>query len=537
MPFRVAVCGSGLTGLAFANCLLKHATPEHDLEVRLFTATANKYQHLSAGWQVSVGVLGFSSLQRALPARVYAAVERDRDLNKSYSQTFIVRHTDYGNKEGFTPDPDGERKTPMNRPLIRDQLYETLGSHSSDIIQHNKKYSTFRVLRNGSLELRFIDSITYFPDLLIDATGAESHIIDDLGLENQDTERKIIIVGGGPMPTGLDRLHGDLSGGGFPKESIDDGAIFATDELGTTGFFLVSERNSFADHDTGYYVFSLPLTCIPELWRFWEGGITIEPTPEEWKGFMIDYMKEHNWGPLVMPIIETTPSGETQATLETTAQRLSPYWRKGLQDVARVGPGGHRRPGHERVWLLGNVTHRMPRSLGENMDHALADAINAAGEVLKLALGVKGKKAAQVERMILEACLHYELVSWPQAFDAVEATIQNIEATTEYMSRHVEDVPSETVVGDNEAIDKEVSGDEASEVEGTMEDITMENMHLGQEQAEDEDPPIMDGFEKHGEDEMQNEEESEADSDVLPERRMQLWDERDFYKGRSGRLH
>ena len=535
MPFRVAICGSGLTGLAFANCLLKHATPEHDLEVRLFTATANKHQHLSAGWQVSIGELGFSSLQRALSARLYAAVERDRGLNRSYSQTFVVRHTDYGNKEGFTPDPNGERKTPLNRPLLRDQLYEALGTYSKDIIQHNKKYSTFRILKDNSLELRFVDCITYFPDLLIDATGAESHIIDDLGLENQDTERKIIIVGGGPMPTGLDRLHGDLSGGGFPKESIDDGAIFATDELGATGFFLVNERTSFTDHDTSYYVFSLPLACIPELWRFWEGGDTSEPTFEEWKGFVIDYMKEHNWGPLVMPIIETTPSGETQATLETTAHRLSPYWRKGLQDVARVGPGGHRRPGHERVWLLGNVAHRMPRSLGENMDHALADAVNAAGEVLKLALGVKGKNAAQVERMILEACLRYELVSWPQAFDVAEATIQNIQVTTEYMSKHIEDVLSETMVGDNEAIENGVSGDDAGEVEGAMEDIAMENMHVGQEQAEDEDPSTMDDVKKLGEDNIHDNEEFEAESEseLLPNKGMQLWNEQDFYRRRS----
>ena len=529
MPFKVAVCGSGLTGLTFANCLLKHASSDHDLELRLFTATANKHQHRSAGWQVSIGEMGFSSLQRALPAKVYAAVERDRDLNKSYSQTFLVRHTDYGNKEGFMPDPDGERKTPMNRPLLRDQLYETLGAYSSDIIQHNKRYSSFRILEDNSVELRFIDSITYFPDLVIDATGAESHIIDDLGLENQDTEKKIIIVGGGPMPTGLDRLHGDLSGGGFPKESIDDGAIFATDESGATGFFLVSERTSFAIHDTGYYVFLFPLASIPELWRFWEGGDTYEPTSEEWKGFVIDYMREHNWGPLVMPIVETTPFGDTQATLETAARRLGPYWRKSLQDVARAGAGGDKRPGHERIWLLGNAAHTMPRSLGENMDHALADAITAAEEALKLSLGVRGRTAAHVERRILEACLRYELASWPQAFDALEASMQNLEITTEYMSRRTEDVLSETMVGSPEASQVEPSGDEACEDAGVLEDIAMESMDVGQEQAEDGAPPIVKGADEHRGDGWHEDEESETEYGVLPTRCLRLWDDGDLY--------
>ncbi|MCJ1459531.1 hypothetical protein MMC28_009910 [Mycoblastus sanguinarius] len=193
MPFRIAIVGAGISGLALANGLLKH-DHNHDLDIKIFDKSPAQVKQ---GYLVSLRDIGRSAIEYCLPDDVYHQVEAMVEANQGYRRMWMVRHTDCRPIREATPQ---NPTTPVHRPKLRQLFLDSLARYNEDIIQPSKTLESYSICpSSGRVILAYTDGSGYTADMLLDTSGSQSIIAKILGLTNQVPIEKLIILGGGEI--------------------------------------------------------------------------------------------------------------------------------------------------------------------------------------------------------------------------------------------------------------------------------------------------------------------------------------------------
>ena len=440
MPFRVAIIGSGIVGLALANGLYKqlaHAksvTPGLDIEIKVFSRRP-KEDHSPEGYQVSIGEIGYAALNELLTARdgakVEALIRENMAQRRMFQADFRTFETICETTPALAP------KTPIDRTTLRDILYECIENHNSDTIQHNMVLMNWDIHKpgmwstlpdyNAVVHLMFQDFSFHVADLLIDTSGPLSNVAPDIGLRNLRKHSTVTIIGSGPYEPRDDEM----------PVVLGKGSVFAVDGRGTRGYF---QYLPLSHPRRAHFALTFRDNIIDPILqsRIDDCNSYRDIEKEGFKYFLVQYLHREGWSEDILPFVASCNEEDLVISRNGTSRPFKPEWRFEQQRLGRMAETYNPRLGSPHVWIVGNAAHQMPQALGAGANTALADAAAAVTAIMRAATArasiFPGVNAYAIEW----ALAWYEAQAYPRAFSKMNDSLYTVDQLTEHAETYEE---------------------------------------------------------------------------------------------------